>query len=224
MKNARSFFFAALLGAIVPLCLAATANYFGVIKTDSNGLWIGTATADKIAFHGKAPIAQPTNSAQAALTDSTGGTANGTLADGLTVTAPAALTAAAPDVATAATVTGSLTGTTDGVLADVADIAISTSGGNTYADSAVNTAVNAAILSANLQLKELQTALNEVVADNVSLRTQLTAAVADMVAVQAKVASLVTDDGVQNDNDKELATLVNRLRLDLVNLGLIKGS
>lgn len=76
-----------------------------------------------------------------------------------------------PDLtATAATVTGTLTGTTDGALADVAAIAISTSGGNTYADSAVNTAVNTAITSINLQLKELQVALNKVIADNVALR------------------------------------------------------
>lgn len=76
-----------------------------------------------------------------------------------------------PDLtATAATVTGSLTGSTDGALADVAAIALSTAGGNTYSDSAVNTAVNTAITDVNLQLKELQTALNEVIADNVALR------------------------------------------------------
>lgn len=55
---------------------------------------------------------------------------------------------------------GTLTGTTDGDMADIADIALST--GNTYADSDVNNAVNTAIASANLQLKELQTALNAI--------------------------------------------------------------
>lgn len=60
---------------------------------------------------------------------------------------------------------GTLTGTTDGTLADVADIAISTSSGNTYADAAVNTAVNTAIASVNLQLKELQTKLNALMDD-----------------------------------------------------------
>ncbi len=76
-----------------------------------------------------------------------------------------------PDLtATAATVTGTLTGSVDGALADVAPIALSTGGGNTYSDAAVNTAVNTAITDTNLQLKELQTALNEVVADNVALR------------------------------------------------------
>lgn len=66
--------------------------------------------------------------------------------------------------ATAATLAGTLTGSADGTIADVA--AVSTAGGNTYADSAINTAIT----SVNLQLKELQTILNAVVADNVVLR------------------------------------------------------
>lgn len=59
---------------------------------------------------------------------------------------------------------GTLTGSVDGTIADVAAIAIATSGGNTYSDAAVNTAVNTAITSVNLQLKELQTVLNQLVA------------------------------------------------------------
>ena len=58
-----------------------------------------------------------------------------------------------------AALAGTLTGSTDGTIADVADIALSTS--NTYTDAAVNSAVNAAILDLNLQLKELQTKLND---------------------------------------------------------------
>ena len=45
-------------------------------------------------------------------------------------------------------------------MADIADIALTT--GDTYSDTAVNTAVNTAITAANLQLKELQTALNAI--------------------------------------------------------------
>lgn len=59
---------------------------------------------------------------------------------------------------------GSLTGSVDGALANVAAIALSTSGGNTYSDSAVNTAVNTAITAVNLQLKELQTHVNAILA------------------------------------------------------------
>lgn len=58
---------------------------------------------------------------------------------------------------------GTLTGTVDGSLDDVADIALSTS--NTYTDAAVNNAVNAAIASVNLQLKEIQSKFNALVAD-----------------------------------------------------------
>ena len=61
-----------------------------------------------------------------------------------------------------AALAGSLTGTTDGTITDVADIALST--GDTYTDAAVNTAVNAAVLDLNLQLKELQAKMNTMLA------------------------------------------------------------
>ena len=57
-----------------------------------------------------------------------------------------------------AQVAGTLTGTTDGTLANVANIACA--GGSTPTAAQVDTAVNGAILDVNLQLKELQTALN----------------------------------------------------------------
>lgn len=45
----------------------------------TNGTMIGATAADKIGFNGKTPIAQPSGAAQAALTNSTGGTATTTL-------------------------------------------------------------------------------------------------------------------------------------------------
>ena len=45
-------------------------------KAPSDGTAFGQSAADKIAFYGTTPITQPTASAQTALTDSTGGTAN----------------------------------------------------------------------------------------------------------------------------------------------------
>lgn len=57
---------------------------------------------------------------------------------------------------------GTLTGTVDGTLADIAAIALDTT--NTYTDAAVNTAVNTAITAANLQIKELQTKVNALLA------------------------------------------------------------
>jgi hypothetical protein len=56
---------------------------------------------------------------------------------------------------------GTLTGTVDGDLADIADIALDTS--DTYADADVNDAVNTAIASANLQIKEIQTKVNAII-------------------------------------------------------------
>ena len=67
------------------------------------------------------------------------------------------------------TLAGTLTGTIDGTIADVA--AVSTAGGNTYSDAAINTAIT----SLNLQHKELQAVLNNVVNSHNALLTQLQA-------------------------------------------------
>lgn len=64
--------------------------------------------------------------------------------------------------ANVAALAGTLTGATDGTLANVSAIALSTS--NTYTDAAVNSAVNTAITSINLQLKEIQEVLNAEIA------------------------------------------------------------
>lgn len=42
----------------------------------SDGFILGQSTTDKLGFYGTAPIVQPTAAAQAAITDSSGGTAN----------------------------------------------------------------------------------------------------------------------------------------------------
>lgn len=67
-----------------------------------------------------------------------------------------------PQAALVAALGGTLTGTVEGTLANVADIACA--GGSTPSATNVNTAVNGAILDVNLQLKELQTTLNAVIA------------------------------------------------------------
>lgn len=58
--------------------------------------------------------------------------------------------------AVVAALTGSMTGTTDGAMADVT--ALSTAGGNTYSDSAVNLKID----MVNTNLKELQTKVNAI--------------------------------------------------------------
>jgi len=61
------------------------------------------------------------------------------------------------EIAALTALAGTRTGSGDGTIADVS--AVSTAGGNTYAGSAINTAIT----SINLQLKELQTKLNAIV-------------------------------------------------------------
>lgn len=136
--------------------LFTTGDFVLVNAADGSSLYVITNTSGDISL---GAVATGTGGATTALTENAGaigGTNDGDLPD---------LTA------TAATVTGTLTGSTDGALADVAAIALSTS--DTYSDAAVNTAVNTAITNTNLQLKELQVALNEVIADNVALRAAI---------------------------------------------------
>jgi len=65
------------INANVPLVLADAAN---ISAGTTSGTKIGTATAQKLGFWNATPIIQPASAAQAALTDSTGGTASTTLA------------------------------------------------------------------------------------------------------------------------------------------------
>lgn len=51
-----------------------------IVVGTTTGTKIGTAVSQKIGFWNKAPVVQPSGSAQAALTNSTGGTTDGTLA------------------------------------------------------------------------------------------------------------------------------------------------
>lgn len=86
-------------------------------------------------------------------------------------------TVAAP---TGTTLAGTLTGTVDSTMEDVAAIALSTS--DTYTDAAVNAAVNTAITATNLQLKELQTTVNALIADDLDNRKTITAIIDDLQA------------------------------------------
>lgn len=56
------------------------------IKQDPDALYITTAAAQKVAFHGATPVIQRSGSAQTALTNSTTGTSTTTLAAGVGVT------------------------------------------------------------------------------------------------------------------------------------------
>lgn len=82
-----------LIFALALCASAALAFNFPEIKQKPSGAQICTAADQMLGFHGAAPTAQRSGANQTALTDSTGGSvSNATLADGLTVTAPAAIT------------------------------------------------------------------------------------------------------------------------------------
>lgn len=130
-------------------------------------------------------IANPTATT---VTDNGGGAAaDGTIG---AVTAPTALT-------------DNGGGTGDGTVSTMPDIAITTGGGNTYTDAAVNTAVNGfaltvrnnmkevtttlvanrtAIIALTDAVKELSTAVNLLIADDLDNRKAVTALIDDLQA------------------------------------------
>lgn len=128
-------------------------------KTGAGNILVGVAAAAKAstATIGRVKLTTPfTAGAAIASLEEDGGAIEGTNDGDL------------PDLtATAATLTGTLTGSVNGAIADVA--AVSTAGGNTYSDAAIN----AVVADVNVQLKELQTTLNAVIADNVNLRAAI---------------------------------------------------
>ena len=56
------------------------ADAIDIVVNATTGTKIGTATTQKLGFWNKTPVVQPAAAAQAALTDSTGGATDGTLA------------------------------------------------------------------------------------------------------------------------------------------------
>lgn len=110
---------------------------------------------------------------------------------GAYVAAPAEQTSAAPPALTGAEITGTITGTPNGAMADITALALSTSGGNTYADAGTNTAVNAKITLFNAEQEELQVGLNENLADTTEIRTQVAALVVDIAAVRTSLNALI---------------------------------
>lgn len=68
-----------LAAALVP---AARLRAVEAALTGSDGLHLGTASTDRVGLYGVTPVVRPSGSSQAALTDSTTGTAGTTLAAG----------------------------------------------------------------------------------------------------------------------------------------------
>ncbi len=109
------------------------------------------------------------------------------------VAAPATQTSAAPAAQTSEEITGNITGTPNGAMADITALALSTAGGNTYADAGTNTAINAKITLFNAEQEELQVGLNEITADITEIHAQVTALVADLTAGRTALAALIAN-------------------------------
>ena len=80
---------------------------------------------------------------------------------------------------TATALTGTVTGTANGVLEDIAAAAGACAGSTTpsaaQVDAAIATAVAPIVAGLNLQVKELMTKINALVADNAAMRAVLVA-------------------------------------------------
>lgn len=112
-----------------------------IILGTSTGTKIGTAVTQKLGFWNATPIVQPASADQAALTDSTGGTADGTLS------------------AAAHGLTNSTGGTADGTMAAVSGSGDDTNINNNFTE--VYTALGALVTVINNNIKELYVKVNE---------------------------------------------------------------
>lgn len=156
-------------GAVVLSISGLAITDFGkdVYASDDNTFTLTKSTNTRIGYvsqwieTGKGVVQfQGVSGIEAALTDSTGGSASDTLAAMTNTTA----------------LTDNNGGTADGTVEDVADIALSTS--DTYTDAAVNAAVNTAIASISNNFEEVVTQL----ALQRTLNTALINAVASLAA------------------------------------------
>lgn len=191
------------------------------------GQLIGTAvdaadnpsSTGRVRLNGTAPAtAEGPQGAIAALTDNTGasGTHDDTLADGLTAAAPDALTAvdldneivasadAQQDVVALTVADGTMAGAADGSFEDVG-------------------ATNGADVSGAIEnnFKEVQAKLALAQANDATIAVQVDALVADITALRTTVAALVTDAGVQNQNDSDLAQKILEIRTALIAAGIL---
>lgn len=96
-----------------------------------------------------------------------------------------------PAALTSAALTGTITGSPNGEMEDLEPIALSTSGGNTYADAATNTAVNTAITAFNLQMEELQVALNANTVDVGVVHAEVVNFIADVTEMKTQMAAFI---------------------------------
>jgi hypothetical protein len=206
------------------------------INNFSRGLEIGTVAADRIGFHGTAPVAQRSGANGTALTDSTGGDVTGaTLAATAGITTVSipiqldSMTTSAADL-----VTGYVPGYKFKILAvDFATTTVSTGDG---ASQVLNleigtTNVTGGVVTATLAGTDT---LGELTAGTAVTATN-TGSASDTISVEVAASGTVFTAGsgvllikIQNmdvqDNAAKTAELVNELRATLVAKGLHAGS
>lgn len=227
-----------LLPLITGLCLLASlfASAQVPLRNDSNGLRIGTASTDKIAFHGQAPVVRPSSADETALTDSTGGSvAAYSLAVGVgktTISIPlqlASMTTAAADLVTEYT-----PGYKFKILA--VDFITTTLGAGSGASQTLNLEIGTTNVTGGVVNPTLSSTntLGKLTAGT-SVTAANTGSATDVLSVEVAASGTVFTGGagillitIQNMDTADAfareAVLENRLRAVLVTLGLMKGS
>lgn len=231
MKSSLIITFLASCAALAPLAVRADLQHE---LSTADGITYGVSITDKVAFHGVAPVAQASGSAQSALTNSTTGTAGATLAAGagvVTISIPiqlAAMTTSAAELISAYTpgykfkiLSATFTTTTIGAGSGASQVV-----GLKIGSTAVTGGAATLTLSGTNTLGKL-TAATAITADNTGTSSDtITVTVAGSGTVFTggagilllKVQNMDTADAVAS-----LANLANALRSALVGKGLIKG-
>jgi hypothetical protein len=190
-----------------------------VLATSGAGTMIGTGVTQLLGFWGKTPIVQPSGAAQAALTNSTGGsTASTTLADGFTSTAFTVSTGGTPSTTLPAltlptVLTGSTGGSADGAWQTLPVLTDSPASADALRDD-IETNLSAAIRN---NFAEISTYLAVLDTMSGNYKNSIT-------SLGTTLNLVIADTSTTNDNVAKLATLVNAMRTALVNAGLMKGS
>lgn len=232
MKKILRFVILLALGALCPLALAQNQS-----STDAGGMHIGGDATAKIGFYGKTPVVQPTAAAQAALTDSTTGTAGTTLAAGVgvqTITIP--LTSLATGLSTSAI--DLLTTYTPGYKFKLLGLGFVTTvaGTGTSASQVFNLAISGTATTGGVLTLTLASQSTIGVVTSATAITALnTGSATDTISLKMAASGTVFTAGagyfvikLQNmdsaDSAASTAALLNAIRTGLVNTGLIKGS
>lgn len=226
-----------LLGTAVAILAAAVrVSVAEQIDTNALGISVGGAVEDRIGFHGATPLAQRTNAAQTALTDSTGGSvADATLAStaGISIlTIPiqlASMTTSAADL-----VTEILPGYKFKILA--ADFVTTTLGTGSGASQTINLEIGTTNVTGGVVNPTL-TSTNTLgkVTSGTAVTAANTGSATDVLSIEVAASGTIFTAGsgvlivrIQNmdvqDNAAKQAKLLNELRTALVGKGLIKGS